>query len=454
MKRFYPRLRHYGVWSAAFLISLASENSIAFEADVHYGLTKWLALQAGYRDFEANAVAVGNYRVDSGAMGHLDLVLDYACLAPDREAVQRIKDKHFPSHGESTVEGGGDAATAALRMVLQESKGKEGQMLGLLGQALHPLQDSFAHAGGSLESRLAGFTICSSSVPQEQSPDVLAAEDPHGRRVTPSHSESIMSAALATYDALRRFPAIGGRERVARSESELLPEISDFSSARTKGAKQLWFRARGISETEFLKGISIPDGNWSTERGDSQRNLPSLSAIKSRQWEIPDDLRQFFDHVIERWLTAEDVDKVAADAFKGANGPRNLERSDVARVRELSARLKLWLVQDHALVAQLAHAPAPFSRSQHSQIDRLLHRKGVPILRSERPWESLTPLVAKGTSPSPLLGYIVRRTAVAGGIEAVALLRLKHAPYDTVGLVAEHGAGGWRLIKLVSVVDQ
>ena len=56
----------------AWLLS-HSNASLAFESDVHFGLTQWLALQAGFDEFAARTIATGDQRVDSGDMQFLDL---------------------------------------------------------------------------------------------------------------------------------------------------------------------------------------------------------------------------------------------------------------------------------------------------------------------------------------------------------------------------------------------
>ena len=69
-----------------FLLGLlvVAARSTAFEADVHYGLTDWLALQAGFDPLEAQTIATGDQRVDSGDMQFIDLVAMYSCLGQNK----------------------------------------------------------------------------------------------------------------------------------------------------------------------------------------------------------------------------------------------------------------------------------------------------------------------------------------------------------------------------------
>jgi hypothetical protein len=40
----------------------------AYEDDVHYGLTKWLATKGGFDEDEAETIALGDKNVDGGAL--------------------------------------------------------------------------------------------------------------------------------------------------------------------------------------------------------------------------------------------------------------------------------------------------------------------------------------------------------------------------------------------------
>ena len=71
------------------LLLIAPERAAAFEADVHYGLTHWLALQAGFEPLQAQIIATGDERVDSGDMPYIDLVAMYACLHKDEVSARR-----------------------------------------------------------------------------------------------------------------------------------------------------------------------------------------------------------------------------------------------------------------------------------------------------------------------------------------------------------------------------
>ena len=70
---------------------LLSTASSGFESDVHYGLTEWLAIQAGFDERAAKTVAIGDQRVDSGDMQYLELVFAYGCIGKDASKVARLE---------------------------------------------------------------------------------------------------------------------------------------------------------------------------------------------------------------------------------------------------------------------------------------------------------------------------------------------------------------------------
>ena len=50
--------------------------------------------------------------------------------------------------------------------------------------------------------------------------------------------------------------------------------------------------------------------------------------------------------------------------------------------------------------------------------------------------------------------YIARGLPAAGGApRMIAILRLRHAPYDTLGLIAERVEAGWKLTDVVGAAD-
>jgi hypothetical protein len=211
-----------------------------------------------------------------------------------------------------------------------------------------------------------------------------------------------------------------------------------------------------MPDTSFLEGISLPDGpdpgvlNW------TRRMLPPLPAIASQQHDAPAEVRAFFDRFLARWLGSERIEDVLAEMGPGkgtrsaaANASEDVPRSPA----ELAARLKLWKLRDHGSAAALAHAAAPLAAAQLKAVERLTRNPAAYVPPSSVA-EALYSLQPSTPAPMPMLPYIVRELPPVGTApRMIAIARLKHAPSDTVGWIAEKRGERWVLIDMVSSVD-
>ena len=434
----------------------------AYESDVHYGLTQWLARQAGFDPSQAEAVAIGNQRVDSGLMDTLELNLEYACSSRWAEAAVDVQRNHFPaasvvpaSADQRTVVPGSAAARKPVADLLATTAGKEGLLLGLLGAALHPLQDSWSHAGIPGVPQPGGGLACDSALVSGH-PVNRGGADGHGADLTYRWPADTVAMAKATYDVLAAYPRIQGRPRNVTPWSTFMPAIERFAQARSKTEKRDWFVAQGIEATAFLEGISLPHGPRPGPLTFSGRKLPPLKNATSSQHDVPTDVRAFFDRLLARWLGSESIESVVADmagAALAAKGGTSQKADSL--VRDLTARMKAWKLSDHGSVAELVHSRAALNPAQLQAVDRLVKAPGAFVRPAAVP-DAFFPLLAKGKYASPLLPYIVRELPAAAGANprVVAITRLRHAPYDTLGWIAERGNSGWRLVAVVSAVDQ
>jgi hypothetical protein len=433
-------------------------SAIAYEADVHFGLTKWLALKADFQSWQAHAIAIGDYRVDSGLMSTLSIALDYACVQPDPDIARRIQRRHFPSAtavpalpAERSVDAGAEAATKALADIVADSNGNEAQFLGLFGAALHPVQDAWAHAGTpAIPHPQAGLT-CSATL--ASSPPMRIQKNPHAADQTATSEASTLAMAEATYQALQAFPRINGQVRTPVPWTQLSGEVRKFAAMRTKAAKRAWFAARGIETIGFLNDTTLPDGLEPIVERFPGRELPELRQATSSQHDAPLDAKAFFDVLFARWLGAEPIEKVLADTglWQAKAKGRNSGSSPYA---QLAARMKLWKLRDHGAAAELAHAPLPLTARQLAEVSRLASRPSAYVFATLD--QAVFPLVATGPYPSPILPYVIRQLPGTGNTpkRIIAMMRLTHAPRDTVGWIAERTGHGWALADVVAVVDQ
>lgn len=440
------KIRVPGILLAAAAVLLPA-TAHAYEGDVHFGLTRWLALKAGFEAPEASAIALGNQRVDAGLMDSLALSLEYACAGKFPEVAQQVQARHFPAAQavpakpeDRQVVAGGDPARKALRALEATRAGKEGLLLGKFGEALHPLQDSWSHRGVPEAPAAIGSLACRTEL-LALHPAARGA-GPHDADLTHRATGDAAAMARASYEMLLTWPPIAGKKRTPASWDALQAPLDAFLKAATKTAKRQWFLAQGFDDTSFLEGISLPDGPDPGALRWAGRRLPPMSVSVSNQHDAEPQARAFFDRLVARWLGDEKVEAVVAEL-----GSRKVSA-------ELAARLKAWKVLDHGSVAAIAHAKAPLGAAQLRRLEQVT-RNGKAFVRAANLADAVFPLQALAPYATPLLPYVtsVLPPAAGGAPRTAAILRLRHAPYDSIALVAEKQGERWSLIELVAVTD-
>jgi hypothetical protein len=436
-----------------------------FESDVHFGLTQWLALQAGYSDDEAKAIATGDQRVDSGDMQFINLLSEYACGGRDLTAAEEVRSRHFPSANglpnmpaDRPVVAGSDASWRAFETLLKIAPGRESYLLYKLGESLHVLQDSWANQGVSSVPMLSSAVACDPTVAWAH-PAERGGRNSHRADFTAAWPTDTRDMAAATYEALAKYLPIDGRARSVKPWPEIAPLLKGFVEARNKQTKAEWFRGHGIADVSFLEAISLPDGSQPFHMTWNGRKLPALLSISSRQHEIAPDLLLFFNDFFQRWLTGEDFAAVAqrfgvpAPTTDGNGKPTQRKGADGATV-ELAARLRLWRIRDHGSVAELAHAVSPLSPKQRTELAELTRKPGIYATYTT-PMQAVIPFLPDVTPASPLLPFFVTMPLVPTGAAplAIATVRLRNAPYDAVEIIAERAAETWRIVTITSTVE-
>jgi hypothetical protein len=449
--------------SAGFL--LAATSSSGFESDVHYGLTQWLALQAGFDEEAAKTIAVGNQRVDSGDMQYVGPVLAYACVAKDDLRSRLAGEHHYPSAG--TVPGApltravvpdGDAAKRAALAVIKIPAGQANYMLFKLGEALHILQDSWSHQGvPGIPQPAEGVFTCDSTRAWGH-PAARGGWNSHKADLTTYWRADTVAMAKATYQILTQYPMLSETTRTARNWDDIRPLLDGFIAASTKTEKKRWFVSHGIGDVSFLEGISLRDGAQSFELKWNGRKLPPLATPQSRQHAVDADLLDFFNRFFAQWVSTSDFGTLAS-AFGPDFGSGNAKSpgGSVPPVSkaELVARLKAWRLRDHGRVAEIAHSAQALTEQQRSLLDAIgKERKAYATYDS--PSAAFFPLLPRAEDDvSPLVPFFVSTAVAPDGKapRAVAVVKFRHVPYDTVGVIAEKIGGRWRVMSIVSVVD-
>jgi len=443
--------------------SLMGGNAVAFERDVHFGLTKWLALQAGFAPPHAEAAAIGDQRVDSGDMQFMELGPLYSCFGKDAESAVEVARHHYPTRGKvpgpadtRTVTAGRDAAGAAMAELAKANENQAGYLLYRLGEALHAVQDSWSHQGvQEVPHLLDGAAACDADYTWAH-PASRGGWNSHKADVTHAWPADTVAMAETTYELLQQYPAILGVKRSAKPWASLRPLVESFARAATKAQKAKWFADQGFTDVTFLEGVTLPDGPQPFTQQWKGDKLPVLKSAESDQHYVDPALLQFFNRFFVRFVSDDDLDAVAAEfAATPTAAPAGAKVALAPMDKsELAARLKAWRIRDHGRVAELAHALPPLSSQQRNSLAAIAKDRGA-LVHPASPGDAFMPLLIKTPEPTPLMGFIINKATPSptGAERAVATTKFRHAPYDTVAVLAERTSGGWRVLSIAAMVD-
>jgi hypothetical protein len=431
----------------------------AFEADVHFGLTAWLARQAGFEAMQAQIIATGDQRVDSGDMPDIDLEALYACVNKDEISARRAGAHHYPASASvpgapetRAVSPNSDAARKAALATLDVDPSQAAFRLLQFGEALHLLQDSWAHQGTPGVPRLGDAAFPCDDRLAWGHPEARGGPQSHRADLTLHWPEDTVAMARATYDLLMRYPAISGVQRNPRGWDEIRPELDAFITASSKTEKARWFAAHTLRDVSFLEGISLPDGTEAFVQRWPGRKLPPLTTELSQQHAVEPGLLDFFNRFFARWLGTEDFASLAAE-FSAAPGSNGGAASATMPRDELVSRLTLWRLHDHGRIAELALRRESLTADERASIDGIARQ--IDALAHYAPLSSAYyPLLPYGDDVSPLLPFFVTTASPdAGPRQAIAIAKFRHAPYNIVGVIAQNIDAQWRVTSIVSTVD-
>lgn len=439
-------LRILGAASCALLLQ---HEARAYEGDVHFGLTKWLALQAGFSAAQAEAIAIGNQRVDGGLIRTESHLLEFACVASIEEIARESAGRNYPSAkavprkpADRPVLPEGHAALLELNRLLERIPGKESVLLAQLGEAFHPLQDSWSHQGVPAVVDPGNSVACD---PQLAMGHPLARGGPqsHGADHTYLWPKDAVEMARATYSALVAYPKVAGAQRRSLDWDSVARKLEGFTSASTKASKRRWFELNGIVDTSFLSETTLPNGAGYKASSSLASKLPEFPSTH-QQFGVPDDVQAFYATVFGRWFGSESLEKVGADIAA--------PEVDAA---QLTARLKLWTIADHGKVASLAHKAGALSRQDLERINQYA-KKPDSTARNRRLGDVLLAVQPYESYAAPILPFIVRSlpSTASGHERSIAIARLAHCPYDSIGLLAEKVNGRWKVAGLVALVER
>lgn len=434
----------------AFLPGIA----LAYEDDVHYGLTRWLAQSAGFSAADADAIARANVDYDHSDLSAIKLVHQSACFV-NRDSVvsQLVQRLHFP--GEGNVPGepaarrvgpGSPAASSEYRKAILVPAAAPDRDLLLFGQSLHSLQDSWSHQG---EPEPPLDPYCD----RQLSWGHIAARGGwrrHDADLSHLYVNDAVQMAAATYGALCEY-------RNARGWTECQAPISAFAApalqllqARTKVEKAKWFREHGFDDVRFVSSINV-DGRGMEVTPDAidYSSAALLPLRKSKRNAMPNTPEaQFMTSFFSEWMTRKDLDnlakeRIAIEAFRDPLGQGDARAIELASA---TTQLMFWRVRDHGSLRQPLEGVHDWITRRVGAVPSAIRDGDLPYVSLE---DALLPLDPSGI---PIATWVARRRD--GATLWIGAARLRLAPHDLVIVTASKVQGRDMVISINSLVTK
>ena len=367
------------------------KGAYAWEADVHYGLVKWLAVHAGFSVDDAEIVAAASESPDEtkvlSAVGVSTLTI---CPWGSEEASRHVQRFHFPTGGyppaqpseRTVVPGHSNYSISSNRWVRQEVNTGWGRnnveketRLYQFGTSLHPLADSWSHQGEP------GILFACPTELGWGHPHARGGPRKHDADLTHKYPEDTKETAESLYRFMKEFLLANKTMFLTGSRKEfdeLTSDIDEFSRHKTKRGKYAWFRKQTdvIPYNDFstypcfLRDLSLP-----RDEGRARRPIPCADQVtikdrKKTKYQTAQpienqrnesDIRTFIDNFLERWILERNYESVVKDFFIEDAVRNTLLGDQASYVADVYGSnwgitlLSMWLVEDHGLVNELGH---------------------------------------------------------------------------------------------------
>jgi len=286
--------------SAGFLF--AATSSSGFESDVHYGLTQWLALQAGFDEEAAND---HRGRRSARRFGRHAIRGPRACLRMRRQGRAQIQAGRGTSlsvrrHGSRRAADAGrrpdgDAAKKAALAVIKIPAGQANYMLFKLGEALHILQDSWSHQGvPGIPQPAEGVFTCDSTRAWGH-PAARGGWNSHKADLTTYWRADTVAMAKATYHIDAIPDAVRDQANPRATGTIFVRCWTDSSRRRPRPKRNAGSFPTASATYRSWRGSASGTGAQSFELKWNGRKLPPLATPQSRQHAVDADLLDFFN---------------------------------------------------------------------------------------------------------------------------------------------------------------
>jgi hypothetical protein len=470
------RLREFFLWLAFFLWAACANVGFCWEPDVHYGLTKWLAVKAGFTLSDAELLALATQSADEGALYPAPkAVVTYTCLGRDELASQFVQRHHFSSYAKTPgppglrkVEPGavdnGANLWAREEITTNFPDRPPLELLRSFGASLHPLEDSWSHQGPPDIAP----AICSKELAWGH-PRSRGGWWSHNADLTHLHEKDTLETANAIYNVLvvyrSNHPQF--KKGLQIPWNQLVPALEQFAVASTKTDKRKWFMSdpevphKSYTRPDILERTSLPESktNWIHGLYQLAPKLQSLhSALATDRRSLC--LTDFVSEFLTRWIVRQDIEgsleyiDVGSVAKGLATGKGELRAQEdnlwVATV------LSMWLMADHGLVNFLGHGiPLPGDENQRNFLilsSAISDRDRFPYRRSE----TLSQAIRAPATEAPFLISLAPsedRQTRSGLPTYLLTFQFNHAPHDVLLLSIRGQDHDWQVTSIEWLTD-
>ena len=421
-----------------------SVATYAWEEDVHYVLTFWIANKAGLSRQHADAVATANQGLDDSDHNAAIPTVLWIVLRGDEGAARDLQLKHFPTDASLP-------SPALRRVVAPNSPAARRRMeqvvttpmaattLQELGESLHPLQDSWSHQGVP-------------DIPFNLRPNLISAHPKarggwrsHDADTTNLHIDEVVQVARASYDAITRLLSknVGLRDHAATPWAELEPVVRSFAAAATPEAKAEWARRwipesdrssasdAGLGRSRTNVTVLTPPSDVSSQNATDSSFQPDRGLLNAAKAFLVSWLT---DHDVRGAMNGIDLTQVSNQLGTSAASAANLSSTAVWCQKVLT----LLLVADHGVINGYGHGDPDATGYDE-----------IPLTPTLNGRFRARPALA---APGLLVTDFVRSDV--GGDPALALvLAIPGSRSDTVTLLWRRISGQWKIVALFPLAD-
>ena len=217
----------------------------------------------------------------------------------------------------------------------------------------------------------------------------------------------------------------------------------------SKTSKKAWFNTHGIQDTKFLQETNLPDGQETFYRD-------VVQDAKKARWQIAtpavsDDVNKFFDQIFRDWILPGPGRSALSRHFAVDTLTKKVAiEKPVADDKDVSllSLFDMWLVRDHGVIAAFDHGVRMGKEKNEYRGFTATVSKAAYSFKSIE--NALIPI---GVKSRPFVVVPIKDPKNPRSQIYCAIAKFKHAPHDTLLIVAEQEQDQLRIVDLQWSVD-